>query len=423
MHRPAVTDRILATPLLAGLLVAATCATAGLAAARLTAGCDGASRPDPRQLVRVDCQTPERCAAVEALALDVWTDVRAADQPLDIVVTRAELPALLELGLGWETLVDDIDADAAAERARIRGARATDGGDDWFAEYRDNDAITSHLGALVERSPGLVSSRLIGRSIEGRPIFAYRIGPASATGKPLLVSGTLHAREWIAAMATTCVADRLARDYETSAGVRALLDQTPIWIAPMMNPDGYEHTWGANRYWRKNRRGTHGVDLNRNFSIAWGGAGSSNRERAETYRGATAFSEPESRALRDLAISEGIGAYLDFHSYGQLLLYPWSYTAKPAADHARLAAVGDRLATALYAPHQQRYELKTGADLYAASGTAFDFMYGETGALAYTVELRPAGRKGLNGFVLPPAQIKPTCDEAYAAVLALGEAQ
>jgi hypothetical protein len=43
-------------------------------------------------------------------------------------------------------------------------------------------------------------------------------------------------------------------------------------------------------------------------------------------------------------------------------------------------------------------------------------MYGDAGALSFTIELRP---KSGTGFVLPPAEIKPTCDEALAAVLAL----
>ena len=107
---------------------------------------------------------------------------------------------------------------------------------------------------------------------------------------------------------------------------------------------------------------------------------------------------------------------LDFHAYGQLVLYPWGYAATPAPDRDLYAAAGDRIASALFAQHDTRYQLMQAVELYPASGTSLDWMYGEAHALAYTIELRP--RRG-SGFVLPPAEIKPTCDEAVAAVLAL----
>src|SRR5690606_33568204 len=164
-------------------------------------------------------------------------------------------------------------------------------------------------------------------------IWALRIGAGSGT--PILVNGTLHAREWIAAMVSTCVADRLVRDYDRDPQIRAFVDRTNLWVVPVVNPDGYQYSWSTNRYWRKNRRASHGVDLNRNFSVAWGGSGSSSNKAAQDYRGEHEFSEPESIAIRDLAKRERIALHIDFHSYGQMLLYPWDYTGKPTKDHAR----------------------------------------------------------------------------------------
>lgn len=45
------------------------------------------------------------------------------------------------------------------------------------------------------------------------------------------------------------------------------------------------------------------------------------------FRGGRAFSEPESRAIRDfiLARRRDIKMYLTLHSYGQMVLYPWGY--------------------------------------------------------------------------------------------------
>ena len=108
--------------------------------------------------------------------------------------------------------------------------------------------------------------------------------------------------------------------------------------------------------------------------------------------------------------------HVDFHAFGQLVLYPWSYTPAPAQDRDRFAAVGDRIASALYAQHETRYRLMQGIELYPAAGTMSDWMYGELAASTFTIELRP--RFG-GGFVLPPEQIRPTCDEGLAAVLTI----
>lgn len=111
---------------------------------------------------------------------------------------------------------------------------------------------------------------------------------------------------------------------------------------------------------------------------------------------------------------EKIAIHVDFHTYGQLLLMPWDYTAKPPPDRDRYAGIGDRMASAMFAEHETHYRLMSGAELYPASGTMSDWMYGEANAFSYTIELRP---RGGSGFVLPPDQIKPTCDEALAGML------
>src|SRR5262249_20292105 len=139
---------------------------------------------------------------------------------------------------------------------------------DWFAEYRDYRAISEHLRELALLAPDRVTLQGIGSSLDGRTIWAVRIGNGAT---PMLINGPQHAREWIATMVTTCVADRLVRDYDRDPQIRAFVDSTELWVVPVVNPDGYQYSWSTDRYWRKNRRERHGVDLNRNFAVAWGG--------------------------------------------------------------------------------------------------------------------------------------------------------
>jgi carboxypeptidase T len=368
-----------------------------------------------RSAVRVHAKDAVELAAVRAIAIDEWSEhVDPEDPVIDVVLDGVTLTELDDAGIEWELLVDDIDELAATERARLEAPEAQRPAD-WFAEYHEFGAIQTKLELLAAEHPDDVQLSVIGGSVEGRPLLALRMGGKDPSAVPMLVNGAQHAREWIAAMVPICVADRVATDPK----LRAFLDTTELWVVPVVNPDGYQYSWSSDRYWRKNRREGHGVDLNRNWGVAFGGPGSSGERRSQIYRGPYAFSEPETQALRDLVKRESIRVHVDFHAYGQLLLHPWSYTAAPANDRDRYAAIGDKLASAIHAQHGQRYTIKAGAQLYAAAGTMTDWVYGEGEAVSFTIELRP---KGGSGFVLPPEQIRPTCDEALAAVLELRKA-
>jgi len=103
----------------------------------------------------------------------------------------------------------------------------------------------------------------------------------------------------------------------------------------MVNPDGY--TYNENTYpngggmWRKNRRvnggNEFGVDINRNYGYKWGydNQGSSPDSSSETYRGPGAFSETETQAVKYFAEQHNIQITLNYHTYGNLLIYPWGY--------------------------------------------------------------------------------------------------
>ena len=108
--------------------------------------------------------------------------------------------------------------------------------------------------------------------------------------------------------------ERLARTLLDGYGIdprlTRLVDTRELWVVPMLNPDGHvfqeqlaaSPTW-APPGWRKNRRHnsdvSYGVDLNRNYDFSWGAddAGSSPDENDETYRGPSAFSEPETQRI------------------------------------------------------------------------------------------------------------------------------
>jgi murein tripeptide amidase MpaA len=373
-------------------------------------------RYDGHAAVRVRPADDAQRELVRQYTVDLWSD--SDEGPvIDVVVSPVGLEALREHDVPLEVLVSDIQAVADAERARLEQVETAKPGD-WFAEYKNYAAVDAYLDTLARRHPELVELEQIGTSVEGRRIRALRIDATAGEAKTIVLNGGQHAREWIGVMTTTCVADRLLRGHGTDPRIRGALERHAFAIVPLVNPDGYAYSWETDRYWRKNRQEPHGVDLNRNWPVGFGGNGSSSNKRSQIYRGPHAFSEPETKALRDLVMGQDVVAHIDFHAYGQLILYPWSHTKKPAPHRDRFAALGDAMASAIHATHGKKYKLMTGTDLYTAGGTAPDWTYGDRGAMGFTIELRPSGGKG---FVLPPEEIVPTCDESVAAVLALAE--
>lgn len=378
-----------------------------------------------RIAVRVWPHSERERAELTALAHDVWSE--HAGTELDLVLDPAGVMALRSRGIEFTELVPDVLGVAEQERERLRGVEAArpPAPGAWFSEYRDLETIHAYLEQLALVHPERAELRTIGHSLEGRPLQALRIHGAGSVGahgdrsRRMFVNGGLHAREWISMMVTTCVADRLIRGYDEDPQLRRWVDEVELWVLPVANPDGYVHSWRRDRYWRKNRRAGHGVDLNRNFGLAWGGDGSSGKPASPIYRGTAPFSEPESAAIRSLMETERFDAHIDFHSYGQLVLHPWSHTRKRSSDHRRLRQGAEGIATAIAAEHGERYRLISGASLYPASGTLMDWAYGTQGVVSFVIELRP---RGGTGFVLPPDQIAPTCDEGLAAVMSLHRA-
>jgi murein tripeptide amidase MpaA len=367
-----------------------------------------------------------------AISPDMWSHGAAAGKPADFRFTREGLDALRASGVPFEILIPDLGALVAAEHARITAARAAAkageggvAGGSWYDDVKDLGAINSRLDALAAQRPDIASLSTIGLSLEGRPIRVVRLSRVQpgARAPGIFVNATQHAREWATPMTAMYMVERLVEDADTDPRVSSLLDRAEVFIVAVCNPDGYEWSWAspANRLWRKNRRangdGTVGVDLNRNWGWQWGGAGSSGNGSSETYRGPSAFSEPETQVLRDFVLSKpDIVMNIDLHSYSQLILSPWAWTTGAPPEIGLMQDVGDGMRDAIAASTGSAYIAgPVSTTLYLASGGSIDWMYGAGSILAWTVEVRD---QGSYGFLIPPSEVLPCAVENWAALLA-----
>ena len=214
------------------------------------------------------------------------------------------------------------------------------------------------------------------------------------------------------------IIDYLLNNYELNDEVKRWIENYEIWIIPVLNPDGFDYSIKYDRMWRKNRTlnfdSSRGVDNNRNYGYMWGlSDGSSSIPSSETYRGKSPFSEFENIAIRDLVYENPPTITLSYHSFSELILYPWGYTNEPTLDKELFEKIAIEMAKTTGPPNDNDYPgpydyyPMQSSFLYPTSGDLTDFLYGEMGTLAFTIELNSVKEY----FDPPPELIEPTWEQ------------
>ncbi|MBM3435185.1 MAG: hypothetical protein FJY07_03080 [Bacteroidetes bacterium] len=342
--------------------------------------------------------------------------------------SEAELEKISALKLNYEILIEDV-----VKYYRDRNIGLSTHPDDYkdagdyevpenfefgsMSGHATYDEINAVLDEMVSLFPNLVTSKeSLGQTIEGREIWMVKISdnPGVNESEPeVLYTALHHAREPVGAMQMLFYMWYLLENYDNDPFIQTLVNNTEMYFIPVVNPDGYVYNEITNPngggMWRKNRRitgepGCDGVDLNRNYDYMWGlnNSGSSGDPCEETYRGEAAFSEPETAAIRDFCESHEIVNALNYHTYSNLLLYPWGYNADPCPDDAIFNA------HATLMTQDNHYTYGPGyTTIYETNGGSDDWMYGEQSTkgkiFAFTPELGGDG----DGFWCPIDRIIP----------------
>lgn len=365
-----------------------------------------ASLPEGRFVVRAYY---DDIAQVALLArFDVYEYHNHEERYLLVEVGRAEYDELS--ALGFRLAIDQeqtanlnlVTAPPAAGPLTIPG----------YSCYRTVEETYQTAADLASNHPELASWLDVGDSWElsvGQPdgydMRVLKLTNTAISGdKPrLLITASIHAREYAPAELATRFAEYLVSGYGSNADATWILDHHEIYVMFHANPDGRKEA-EKGLSWRKNTNENYcgvtssnrGADLNRNFNYQWGCCGGSSPAPCDaTYRGPSAASEPETQAIQSYILalfpdqrgtgaapSDATGVYIDLHSAAGLVIWPWGYTTTDPPNASGLRTLGRKFA------YYNGYVPAQIADyLYVADGGSVDYSYGVLGIASLAFEV------------------------------------
>ena len=327
----------------------------------------------------------------------------------ELILTRGQTSELAARGI--DTKLTRVKGGKTVKQ--FAAAQAANGFNVWRS-YDEPGGYRDLMYAAARQNPQIAKLEVLGTTIQGREILALKLtqgarGQADGSRPAVLYSSTQHAREWIAPEINRRLMNYFINGWRSNnREVRKLLQNNEFWFVLVMNPDGYQYTFDAERLWRKNLRDNDndnqitivdGVDPNRNYPnhFKYDEEGSSSIMSSQTYRGPSPASEAETQAIQGLLGRVDFEFQVNYHSAGEWLLYPdgWQVSQPTADDPIYYALSGN-----LDEPAIPGFHPGLSADvLYVTNGEMTDFAHSSSGALAWTPELSE-GCPGC-GFVFP----------------------
>jgi carboxypeptidase T len=367
--------------------------------------------------IRIDVPDRAMLARILSAGVDACAITGKVGGRMEFVAGPYELQQLRAQGTPFEVLVEDL-ASWYQQRMSPFPENALGFGYGSMGGFYTYAEVNQQLDSMHLLYPSLITAReSVGVSVEGRTMWAVKISDNPGVNEPgepeVLYTALHHAREPEGMMSVLYYMWWLLQNYGSNPTAAYLVNARQMWFIPVMNVDGYVYNQttnpGGGGMWRKNRRnngGSFGVDPNRNYGpvYMWNApnGGSSTSGGAEDYRGTAAFSEPETRAMDSFVRAHSFRTALNYHTYSNLLIYPWGYLSRESSDSVLFRGWAYEM-TAV-----NKYIM--GTDLqtvnYATRGNSDDYMYGDSTkprVYAMTPEVGSTGFWPTVGEILPLA--------------------
>jgi len=243
--------------------------------------------------------------------------------------------------------------------------------DFWLREeqYHSYQGIIDLADSLALNFPSICKKIIFGYSIQNRQCAALMISDnvdVDELEAEVMFDGGIHGDEIGGSENIIRFARDLCLKYGVEPAVTNLINTREIWLYLMVNPDG--------RY-NMSRYNASGVDINRDWGYMWDQWGGS----------PGAFSQVETRALRNCMYSNQFVVHTTYHSGTEIISYPWSYrpNASPDQNHInQLASIYSSVSGYSNLPYGQGYNV-----MYPINGSTKDGNYGLMGSVSWSIEI------------------------------------
>jgi carboxypeptidase T len=355
---------------------------------------DAAAVPDGAPSVRVRIEADDAAALAHKLEHDGYDILCGSvrDRSLEVVVRPVELDDLRAQGLAFEILEY---GRPLIDKLRERGTIP--------AGYPDLAAVVNQMQAVASDHPDicqfvdLTSTYNQTATADGRHLYALKISDNVAQDEDepaFLMVSTHHAREISTPVLALYAIDQLTDQYGVDPDITDVVNNNEIWIAPVWNPDGYDHVFTVDNLWRKNRQsypGGIGVDTNRNYPQGWyNGCSGSTSVSSLTYKGPSPASEVETQTMMAFTEDRHFAKVIDYHSYGREALHGYACWNHPFDAYMQQQAVTMSTEAGYAGGHRSP----------SADGEHYEWQFGNHGAMAFLLEIdtefQPAYSQALN---------------------------
>ncbi|MBE3001659.1 zinc carboxypeptidase [Nocardiopsis sp. HNM0947] len=376
-------------------------ALGALLAGTLGTGSATAAQEDDPGLVRVS-GAETAADRTEIAGTGVSIDLVEEDGTLLATATPDDVDEITELGYG----VDSVQLPAEAMHP-----------DPGYTSYPE---VVEQVDALAAEYPDLVHTEVYGQSYEGRDLVAVRISDDAAVDQDrpeVLFTHSQHAREPLTVEMALHIMEMLTEGHGSDEQITELLETREIWVLPNTNPDGTEFDQSEDAWqdWRKTREPNEGsdalgTDMNRNWAYNWGCCnGSSDDPESITYRGHAPESATEVEALADFVRGreadgeQQITTAIDFHTFGELVLWPFGHTYDEVTDGMIQDEYDTHQALGELMAESNGYTPQQSSDLYITDGSINDWLWADQGIVNFTFEMYPSSMD--DGGFYPPSDV------------------
>ena len=384
------------------------------------------SNPESKErysLVKVFLSSADEIARLTGLDISADHYTGRIQEGIELTLNSMEMERLKASGIAYSVMIHDLDEyyknremPSPAEMQNARRIAEQDNVEGFsygsMGGYFTYSEVVQKLDSFRLRFPNLITPKTnLGNSVEGREIWAVKISDnpelnESSTEAPVYFDALHHAREPQSMASLMYFMYWILENYGTDPEATYLINNREIFIVPVVNPDGYVYNQTTNPNgggsWRKNRRnngsGCYGVDLNRNYPYGWGvNSGSSNDPCSETYRGASAGSEPEAQAVINFLQQIRPKISFSYHSVAGRYLNPYGYN-----DSAVKYEVYSEFSSDFSSKNNYTYGTVNEMLSYYSSGTTRDYLH-SIGSYCWTPEVGGVSFWPAQSVIIPVA--------------------